>query len=86
MVISKLDVSNEQSVQAFFDLAIEKFGRVDFAANIAGYGHPATPSIDLPESEFDKSFNVNLKGVRGLPEHQCRVELMTCVLSAGLSL
>jgi NAD(P)-dependent dehydrogenase (short-subunit alcohol dehydrogenase family) len=64
--ISELDVSDEGSVERFYALAIETFGRIDYAANVAGYGHPAMPSVEITEAEFDKSFNVNLKGVCNL--------------------
>lgn len=63
VVTCVVDVSNEEQVNSFYATAVEKFGRIDFAANIAGYGHLPTPSVDLEISEINKSFAVNLKGV-----------------------
>ena len=61
--IVRLDVANEGSVEAFYAQVVEKFGRIDFAANVAGYGHPAKPSVELSEEDYNRSFDVNLKGV-----------------------
>lgn len=62
--ISKLDVGDEKSVGEFYALAVEKFGRIDFAANVAGCSHVARPSVELTVEDYDRSFQVNLKGVR----------------------
>jgi NAD(P)-dependent dehydrogenase (short-subunit alcohol dehydrogenase family) len=62
--IAELDVSDEGAVEAFFARAVEKFGRVDFLASVAGYAHPAQPVTILPEKAYQTSFNVNLRGVR----------------------
>lgn len=64
--IYELDVGDETAVESFVALAIGKFGRIDYAVNIAGYSHPALPSIDITEDEFDRCFNVNLKGVHNM--------------------
>lgn len=61
--IGKLDVSDEKSVTDFFAQGVQKFGRIDFAANVAGYAHKVAPTHELAESEYEKSYRVNQKGV-----------------------
>ncbi|KIX96482.1 uncharacterized protein Z520_07748 [Fonsecaea multimorphosa CBS 102226] len=61
--ISLLDVADEEVVEQFFSKGVQTFGRVDFAANVAGYAHKAAPIHDLSESEYEKSYAVNQKGV-----------------------
>ena len=63
--IVRLDVSNEASVQNFIDRCVERFGRVDYACNIAGICPPRTPTIEVDPEVFDKVINVNLYGVKG---------------------
>jgi NAD(P)-dependent dehydrogenase (short-subunit alcohol dehydrogenase family) len=63
VVTSKLDVLDETSVDAFYALAVEKFDRIDFAVNIASAEHPGAPSIDVPQSDFQASYNEILRAV-----------------------
>lgn len=67
VVTCMVDVSDEELVEEFHLIAVEKFGRIDFAANVAGYSHPATRSVDIDSREFDNCMAVNLTGVRNLP-------------------
>lgn len=69
VVTSVVDVSNVEQVEGFHATAVEKFRRIDFTANVAGYGHLPAPSVELKLSEIKKSFAVNLKGVRLIPTH-----------------
>lgn len=64
-MISLVDVTDEKAVEAFCASGLQEFSRLDFAANVAGYGHPAKPSTEISIAEFDKTFDVNLKGVGG---------------------
>jgi NAD(P)-dependent dehydrogenase (short-subunit alcohol dehydrogenase family) len=64
-----MDVTNVKQVEIFHSTAVEKFGRIDFTANVAGYGHLPNLSIKLESSEIVKSFAVNLKGVRSVCAH-----------------
>lgn len=61
--ICEVDVSNEAAVEDFFQRGVQKFGRIDFAANVAGYAHKAAKTHELAESEYIKSYAVNQKGV-----------------------
>lgn len=56
------DVTSEESILSFFSAAIKKFGRVDYACNLAGIlisGATAEFSV----SDFDKQFGINLRGM-----------------------
>jgi len=61
--ITKLDVSDEASVQKFVDLAVSKFGRIDYAINAAGMAPPITTFYEAPASTVYKAVAVNTKGV-----------------------
>ncbi|EXJ83044.1 hypothetical protein A1O3_06861 [Capronia epimyces CBS 606.96] len=61
--IVNLDISDEASVDAFYARAVDNFGRVDFAANIADYEHAVQPVTALDEDDYEKSYTVNLRGI-----------------------
>ncbi|KAL4801516.1 hypothetical protein BDV18DRAFT_164931 [Aspergillus unguis] len=63
VVTCVVNVTNAEQVERFHATAVEKFGRIDFTANVAGYGHPPAPSAELEAKEINKTFAVNLKGV-----------------------
>jgi 3-oxoacyl-[acyl-carrier protein] reductase len=56
------DVTSAASVDALVATAVERFGRIDVMANIAGIIATA-PLVDLTEHELDRVLGVNLKGV-----------------------
>ncbi len=59
----KCDVSKASDVKAMVDAVVNKFGRLDFAFNNAGIeGKPAS-TVDCSEENWDKTLDVNLKGV-----------------------
>lgn len=57
------DLNDEAQVTAAFAQVVEKFGRVDYAVNNAGIGHPLKVTPELPFENFDRVMGVNLKGV-----------------------
>ncbi|MFC3052102.1 glucose 1-dehydrogenase [Kordiimonas pumila] len=57
-----LDVTSEQSWADAVSQTINRFGRVDILANIAGIGFPGT-ILDLKMDEWNKMIAVNLTGV-----------------------
>jgi NAD(P)-dependent dehydrogenase (short-subunit alcohol dehydrogenase family) len=59
----KADVSNAQEVEALVQKAAEKFGRLDIAFNNAGVEGVWSPLTQQTEEDFDRTINVNLKGV-----------------------
>lgn len=56
------DVTREDDVEALFAAAFEEFGRVDAVLNVAGIGG-VQPLADITMDEFDKTLDVDLRGV-----------------------
>ena len=56
------DVSDPESVDALFDAAREKFGRLDLLFNNAGMNVPAVPLEDLTVEQWRRVIDVNLTG------------------------
>ena len=59
----KTDVSKAEEVERMVNHAIETFGRLDYAVNNAGIEGKLSGITDLPEEDWDRVMNVNLKGV-----------------------
>jgi NAD(P)-dependent dehydrogenase (short-subunit alcohol dehydrogenase family) len=59
----KTDVSKAADVQAMVQKTVEKYGRLDTAFNNAGIEGNWLPMIDMPEEEFERVIDINLKGV-----------------------
>ena len=57
------DVSDESSVIALFDAAVQHFGRVDVLFNNAGIFAPGVPLEDLTLAQWQDVVNVNLTGM-----------------------
>jgi NAD(P)-dependent dehydrogenase (short-subunit alcohol dehydrogenase family) len=58
------DVSRSEDHERLVDRTVEAFGRLDFALNNAARTDETFgPTADLSEEDFDKTVNVNLKGV-----------------------
>ena len=67
------DVSKNGDVQAMVDGTVEKFGRLDYACNIAGIHNPMPETlIDADEETWDRIIAVNLKGVFLCMKHEVR--------------
>ncbi len=62
-IFIKCDVSNEESVKAMVDITIEQFGRLDYAFNNAGVEGLSAPTHECTSENWDKTININLKGV-----------------------
>jgi len=58
----KADVSKADEVKALFDATIAQFGKVDWLINNAGIALYKRIQ-ETTDDEFDRSFNVNVKGV-----------------------
>jgi 2-keto-3-deoxy-L-fuconate dehydrogenase len=56
------NVSNQSEVKATVDAIAKEFGRVDILVNCAGIAHIGKLE-NTSEADFDKLFNVNVKGV-----------------------
>jgi NAD(P)-dependent dehydrogenase (short-subunit alcohol dehydrogenase family) len=62
------DVSNEADVQALVEECIRRYGRLDYAFNNAGVGPdgkrvPVMNIVDCTEDIWDRTLDINLKGV-----------------------
>ena len=58
-----VDISSESSVQNAIQQAEDKFGRIDIMVNSAGIVGPTNTKItDYPVEEYDKIYNINLRG------------------------
>ena len=58
----ELDVANSDQVAAFVKAALERFERIDVLMNIAGIS-PKQSFLDCTEEAWDRTHDVNLKGV-----------------------
>jgi NAD(P)-dependent dehydrogenase (short-subunit alcohol dehydrogenase family) len=56
------DVTKESDVAALIQAALDEYGRVDAVLNVAGIGGPQRIH-ELTMEEFDKTMDVNLRGV-----------------------
>lgn len=64
----KCDVSVASEVEAMVNKAVELYGRLDYAFNNAGIGPdgkrvPVVSIVDCPEEIWDRTIDINLKGV-----------------------
>lgn len=63
VILHKVDVTNDASVEGMVKKCVEEFGRIDFACNNAGIAMSNVRSVDISIDTFDKVHDVNLKGV-----------------------
>lgn len=61
LLILPLDVTNAEQIRSAFQAATEKYGRIDFVYNLAGYGLIAEVE-GTPEEEAKALFEVNFWG------------------------
>src|SRR4030042_1558832 len=64
----KCDVSRAAEVEAMVNQCVQTYGRLDYAFNNAGIGPdgkrlPFVPIVDCPEDIWDRTIDINLKGV-----------------------
>jgi NAD(P)-dependent dehydrogenase (short-subunit alcohol dehydrogenase family) len=62
------DVSKEHDVRKMVEIAVDRYGRLDYAFNNAGIGPdgkrvPVVDIVDMPEELWDRTIDINLKGV-----------------------
>lgn len=68
-VYVRTDVSDSAAVRRAVRVAVDEFGRLDFAHNNAGIS-PVAPLADLDEGEWDRVLAINLTGVFLCMKHQ----------------
>lgn len=71
----KCDVSSNADVAHLVNETIRKFGRLDFAANNAGIEGLTANTHECTEENWDKTININLKGVWLCLKHEIPVML-----------
>jgi NAD(P)-dependent dehydrogenase (short-subunit alcohol dehydrogenase family) len=59
----KTDVSKASEVEALVQKAVKRFGRMDVAFNNAGIEGVWVPIIEQSEEDWDRTIDINLKGV-----------------------
>ncbi len=62
-IFVKCDVSKSADVKTLIEKTINTFGRLDFAFNNAGIEGTSAPTQDCSEENWDKTIDVNLKGI-----------------------
>ena len=62
-IFVKTDVTKAAEVEAMVNKAVETYGRLDYAHNNAGVAAAVYPVADLPEEDWDRIININLKGI-----------------------
>ena len=85
------DVSNEKQVKKLVKQCVEDFGEINYAFNNAGTEGVTKYTDELLESEWDKTININLKGVWLCLKHQIPImknvpgaSIVNCSSVAGL--
>jgi len=68
----KADVSRATDVEAMVQKTVEKFGRLDVAFNNAGVEGSWIPITEQSEEEWDRTIDINLKGVWLCLKHEIR--------------
>ncbi|WP_313692850.1 SDR family NAD(P)-dependent oxidoreductase [Halorarum halobium] len=59
----EVDVADTESVEAMVDVAVDTYGSLEFAHNNAGILTGFAEVTDIEEEQWDKLFDINLKGI-----------------------
>ena len=79
------DVTRDSEVKSAVKKALKKYGRLDAVHNNAGISSPSKPVHETTDAEWDKVFNVNLKGVLHTTRHafDALVASKGCILNTS---
>jgi NAD(P)-dependent dehydrogenase (short-subunit alcohol dehydrogenase family) len=69
-IFARTDVAKEADVQALVAKTVERFGRLDIAFNNAGVFFDTGPVTEATDDIFDKTYNINVRGVMNCMKHQ----------------
>ncbi len=90
-IFVKCDVSNEDDIKNMVKSTIDKYGRLDYAFNNAGIEGHQSPTHECNNENWDRTININLKGVwlcmkYQIPEmlKQKNSAIVNCASIAGL--
>ena len=61
--VFEIDVTKAAEVASLVERIVQTYGRLDCAFNNAGIGGKVAKTADYPEEEWDRTIDVNLKGV-----------------------
>lgn len=67
-----LDVTDEQSGQAFVAAAEKQHGRIDVLVNCAGIADSFTPTLEQPLEQFRRLIDIHLTGTYAMCRHAAR--------------
>jgi NAD(P)-dependent dehydrogenase (short-subunit alcohol dehydrogenase family) len=67
-----VDVADAAAVEAMVAFAVEQFGGLDWACNIAGISPPPRPFIEHSAEDWQRTIDVNLSGVFFCMQHEIR--------------
>lgn len=83
-IFVKCDVSNEDEIKNLVSKTVSHYGKLDFAFNNAGVEGTAAPATECTNDNWDKTININLKGVWYCMKYQIPEMLKTgggCVVN-----
>lgn len=90
-IFIKCDVSKNEDVRSLVEKAIASYGRLDFAFNNAGIEGATANTHECTEENWDKTININLKGIWLCMKHEITYMLqqgngaiVNCASVAGL--
>lgn len=63
LAFHKMDVTKAADWKSAVETAIQKWGKADILVNNAGTSYTNKPTVDVTEEEFQRVFDVNVKGV-----------------------
>ncbi|MFB7246743.1 short-chain dehydrogenase [Streptomyces populi] len=69
------DVASSDDVAQVVRAAVDTFGKLDAAFNNAGYATAGTPLHEIDDATYDRTLDVNLRGVWNCLRHQIPVML-----------
>jgi len=68
----RVDVADSASVEAMVAFAVERFGGLDWACNIAGIAPQPKPFVEHTYEDWQRTIEVNLSGVFFCMQHELR--------------
>jgi NAD(P)-dependent dehydrogenase (short-subunit alcohol dehydrogenase family) len=63
MAFYRMDVTKVSDWKGAVETAIQNFGKCDILVNNAGTSYRNKPTVEVTEEEFQRTFDVNVKGV-----------------------